>query len=89
MQIGEVYSVTVPSDNKDITIKAAVLMINGNKVLFYGNNKLFTMLYGTLEILLNFNNNGDFVISSENLLFNEVIIDNVVIKELDKLLKKC
>ena len=89
MKRGEVYSVLVPSENKDITIKAVVIMVCGNKVLFYGQNKLFTMLYSTQEYIINYDEDNNFFIASEGLLFDETIIDDVVINEIDNILKIC
>ncbi len=82
MKSGEVYEVTVPGENGDITIKAVVIITyDKNKVLFYGNNKLFIMNYSNLEYILK-DNNG-YLIISENLFFDRTIINNVIIKDIN------
>ena len=82
MKSGEVYEVIVPGENGDITIKAVVIITcDKNKVLFYGNNKLFIMNYSNLEYILK-DNNG-YLIISENLFFDRTIVNNVVIKDIN------
>jgi hypothetical protein len=82
MKSGEVYKVTIPGENGDITIKAVVIINCGkNKVLFYGNNKLFIMNYSNLEYILKDDN--DHLIISENLFFDKTIINDVIIKNIN------
>ena len=87
MKSGEIYEVTVPGENGDITIKAVVVMVCDNKVLFYGQNKLFTMLYSTQEYVIDYDSDNNFFIASEGLFFDETIIDDVVIEDIDTVLK--
>jgi hypothetical protein len=86
MKSGEIYEVTIPGENGDITIKAVVIINCGNKVLFYGKNRLFTMLYSTLEFNLTYDEVNDFFVATEQLFFDEIIVEGVTIKDVDKCL---
>lgn len=86
MKSGEIYEVTVPGENGDITIKAVVVMDCGNKILFYGKNRLFTMFHSTLEYTLTYDETNNFFIASEQLLFDKIIVEGVTIKDADKCL---
>lgn len=83
MKSGEIYEVIIPEENKDITIKAVVIMVYGNRILFYGKNTLFTMIYSPLEYVLSDDQNTGSFIASERLFFDNIIVDDVIIKSAD------